>query len=351
MGGAEKLRAHIARLLKRSPRPHVFVVTSCAAEIVGDDLAGVVRSFPPGSVTLLGGAGFRGGLWAGCSGALERIAADLCTDKPGAPPSGRLINLIGYVCDRLEADHLANLRILRELAAGLGLGVNAVFVGPGETRGLRRAWAAKYNVAFDYGVKAAESLAGRYAQKTVRVSYPIGLGGSTAFLRELGRATGRARAAEACIAAQLRQAVPPIQAVRGVCLGKRVGVCAESQKLPGLLEFLGDLGMKPVWVQAKDKPEAAPSRPEDVDLIVGSSVEKYRYGRSVPVYEFTYPCFDRHCLTPEPDLGFEGAVRLANNLANLLSRPNTRAWGLSRELSRLGMETALHGPSRPRRRP
>ena len=62
----------------------------------------------------------------------------------------------------------------------------------------------------------------------------------------------------------------------------------------------------------------------------------------MPVYEFTYPCFDRHCLTPEPDLGFEGAVRLANNLANLLSRANKRAWGLSRELPRLGLETALY---------
>src|SRR3989339_212377 len=81
MGGADKLRAHIARLLRRRPRPRVFVITSCAPEIVGDDLESVARAFPPGSVTLLGGAGFRGGLWAGCAAALERLAAGLCTEK------------------------------------------------------------------------------------------------------------------------------------------------------------------------------------------------------------------------------------------------------------------------------
>ncbi|MCX5796981.1 MAG: nitrogenase component 1 [Elusimicrobia bacterium] len=347
MGGADKLRARIARLRKRSPKARVFVVSCCVPEIVGDDLADVAHSFPPGAVIVLGGAGFRGGLWAGFSSALERIAQDLCTDQPGAAPSNKLINLVGYMCDRQEQDHLANLRILRELAEGIGLGLNTVFTGPGQTRGLRRAWAAKYNVAFDYGLKAAEVLSRRYGQSTVHAVYPIGLGGSSAFLRKLGKATGRAKAAEAYISAQLRLAVPRIQALRAACLGKRVGVCAESQKLPALVEFLRDLGMRPAWVRASDRPEEARGSGE-ADLIVGSSVEKYRHGERVPVYEFTYPCFDRHCLTPEPDLGFEGAVRLANNLANLLTRANTRAWGLSRELSRLGFVPALYLRRRPK---
>lgn len=344
-GGAEKLRAHIALVRERFPGKHVFVVSSCAPEIVGDDLLSAVEGFGPGAVTLLGGAGFRGDLWAGASDALERIAAGLCTEAPGAAPEEGKVNLVGYLCDRLEQDHLANVRVLRELVAGAGLELNALFVGPGEVSGLRRAWAAGTNVAFAYGEKAAQCLAARYGQKVLRVEYPIGLRSTIAFLRALAGASGREHAPESYIEAKLRWAVPRLQAARATCLGKRVGVCAESQKLPGLTEFLRDLGMIVSWVQVKDQGGAQEGRAGKVDLIVGSSVEKYRFGGRVPVYEFTYPCFDRHCLGDEPDLGFEGAVRLANNLANLLSRPTTRILGLSRELSRLEFDPVFYAPA------
>lgn len=365
-GGEGKLRAHLDRLQAERPDLHVFVVSSCAPEIVGDDIEGIIRSSGSDGVTFLGGAGFRGDLWAGFSEALERLARDFCTSTPDKAPAKDSVNVIGYLCDRLEHDHLANIQVIVEMLDALGLGLNSFFVGPTSRDGLKRSWAAAHNIAFDYGAKASDVLARRYGQNTIRASYPIGLGGTSAFLREVGRATGRAERAEDYIDAQLRIAVPLVDAARGSCRLKRVGVSADSQKMPGLVEFLLDLGMLPAWLQILDEThENLPTlravlgegfgqvliNPDDekirgmlaeTDLIVGSHVDKHRYGERVPVYEFTYPCFDRHCLSPEPEVGFVGAVRLASNLANLISFKDTRKFGVAPDdLLRMGLEEPL----------
>ncbi|MBI5622766.1 MAG: nitrogenase component 1 [Elusimicrobia bacterium] len=365
-GGEDKLRASVKRLLADRPGRHVFVTSSCAPEIIGDDLAGVLRSLGSPRVTLLGGAGFRGDLWQGFSDALALMVESLVPEKARRRPSGDRVNVLGYLCDRLEHDHLANIRVITGMLSGLGLEVNTFLSGPTDTRQLRKSWDAGRNIAFDFGDKAADALAGRCGQEKVRVDYPIGLGGTAAFLRGAGRAVGRERKAEALISAGLRSAVPLIEAGRGTCRCKRVGVSADSQRLPGLVEFLLDLGMIPAWVQVLDEgrdvlprlkavlagrcekarinpsPEQVRRMLPETDLLVGSHVEKYRYGRRVPVYESTYPCLDRHALSEEPDSGFEGAVRLANNLANLLRMRNTRLFGLDDELNRLGFEERFH---------
>jgi len=370
-GGEAKLGEALQRLRAERPGRHVFILSSCAPEVVGDDLPAVIGSCSPGAATWLGTAGFRGDLWAGFAEALGAMTLSLCAGESRGRPSARLVNLSGYLCDRLEHDHLANLRILAAMLRALGLGLNVCLGGPTSTRRLRRAWAAGWNLAFDYGEPAAAALARRYGRPALHLDYPLGLRGTEAFLRGVGRAVGREAAARAFIERSLRWAVPRIAAVRAACVGRRVGVAADSQRLPGLLQLLIDLGMTPVWVRILDQGGAIrprlkrllagyparidPSGPEigetlgALDLIVGTTLEKYRYGSRVPVYEFGYPCFDRHCLADEPDLGFEGAVRLANGLANLLRRGPTRQFGvLPEEFMRLQLEPPLYFACRAR---
>ena len=286
--------------------------------------------------------------------ALDGFEACLVALAAQVPVAGGLepdtVAVIGHPWDRDQEDHRASVRTMEHLLADLGLHVAPTWPSGVPLKSLARAATARFLVALPLGWRAADLLAQRTGATVVRTGLPIGLGGTAAWLQQVGAATGREAQAQQAIEAGLHGAVPRLShVVATVLTGKRVLVCAEPGLADGLRKFLTELGMEalgPMYrcrtlpgVQARlpDDPERPPvqhfdpsvrsvaelleaeARIAPVDLVLGSSWERATaHHAGVPFLELGFPSLHHRPLTPAPFLGFDGALHLAGRIADAL---------------------------------
>ena len=187
----------------------------------------------------------------------------------------------------------------------------------------------------------------------IAVEQPFGLRASAAMVRALGEASGRAREAERFIGEELRRLVPRFEwLVPDVLLGRRVAFFGEPTLFDGVLDGLGELGVRveylcaaarrpehgvllderhhghipplrfavPRSTIARELAELAPG----LDLVIGPSqlpaLPPDTPGTPLELFEFGFPCFYRHTLFEAPFLGFRGWAWFVQELANALLR-------------------------------
>jgi len=180
-GAESPLKIKIKEIIHANPSCHLFVLSSCTPEIIGEDLKGIINEGFQDRVTVLNNAGFKGDLWEGYSDALvvlaENIPVSNCSKK-----DEKNINIIGYFFDRNEYDNISNIRILEEIMNFLGFEVNNVMIASGRMSELDRIPNSQINVVFDFGKLAAEVLSKKFNQKNINVDLPIGLDFTCSFI-------------------------------------------------------------------------------------------------------------------------------------------------------------------------
>ncbi len=340
-------RLLLSRLAKVDALPDCRLILLCAMSMVmatGRQYDKILRDFekklekplvfiPPGSL--------EGDWLLGYSRTLESLAKGIPLDGDAERRDDR-VAIVGYLWDRNEADHRANLAELSRLLGGLGLELCSCWLSGGTVAELAAAAGAGTILSFPYGREAARILAGRTGARLVECRLPVGLEGTGAFLNTVGDALGRSEQAGALVERELARTAPKLQWIlphsllnRAVVImgdphlaGALAGMAAESGcrvVLQAALGTSGGPGADPEQLLQKlqDLREAGSldlGIANSLGLILLSGLEGI-----VPFVELGFPSHNTHALHDEPYMGYTGTLKLVERMANAISHAAVHA--------------------------
>ncbi len=284
----------------------------------------------------------------GYAAVLDLLAREV--DLSGGRPSPDRAVVVGALVDRNEEDRRADLAELADLLSGIGLETVAHLPGSGTFAGdLRHAAGAGVVISLPYGRAAARTLATRLDATLVETDLPIGLDGTTRWLRAVGEATGRESAVDAVAERRLTRFVPRLEwVVPHHLLHRRLAFVGDPFLAAGLTAMGRELGFEvaEAFLMGKERHREALVDPEllpetthwqpaaglvtrrlheihadhPLDLVV-TNTHYLHLSRAadLPFLELGFPNTLSHHLTPAPTLGYRGCLHLAEQLMNRLA--------------------------------
>jgi nitrogenase molybdenum-iron protein alpha chain len=238
-GGAAKLAAAVREVKERVNPNAIFVLTTCAAGIIGDDTENVCDEAEEElgiPVVAIYCEGFRSTVWTtGFDAAYHGIARKLI--KPAREHRPDVINVINF----WGSD------IFKEWFAPFGARPN--YITPYATvAALERSSeaAATVQACSTLGSYLGAVLEQDFGVPEIPAAPPYGVAQTDRWFRALGKLLGKEDTAEALIAEKKDKYLPKIAEVRGKLKGKRAYVTAGAAHGHALLDVLGELGMEAV---------------------------------------------------------------------------------------------------------
>ncbi|MDR2846283.1 MAG: hypothetical protein LBV63_03275 [Candidatus Methanoplasma sp.] len=238
-GGSQTLEESIREVYARDHPNAIFVLTSCATGIVGDDVEGVcvkVEKEIGIPVAPVFCEGFRSKVWttgfdAGYHGILRKLVQ---------PPEQRrddLVNVINFWGKDIFSEWFGRL------------GVKPNYITPYSTvESLRRSSeaAASVLICSTLGSYMGAALEQVFGVPQVKAAPPYGIKQTDRWFRELGKVIGKETEVEAFLAEQKERYIPQIEEIRKVLSGKTAYITAGAAHGHSLISVLADLGMKPM---------------------------------------------------------------------------------------------------------
>ncbi|MBJ6724354.1 nitrogenase component 1 [Geomesophilobacter sediminis] len=236
-GGTEKLREGIREAFRRFAPKAIFVTTSCASGIIGDDIKGVISELTdevPVPVIQVSCEGFRSKVWAsGFDAAFHAILTGIV--KPPVRKRPELVNMVNFRGS-------ARAYIAR-LFGELGLVPRFVvpFATVEELATVSEA-AVTATVCTTLGSYFGTALEENYGVPYVKAIPPHGVAGIEAWLRGIGAAVGKESEVEALIDKERAATDADLAELRRRFKGKRAVLGmgpSYAQSYLGVLEELG----------------------------------------------------------------------------------------------------------------
>lgn len=311
--------------------------------MVGADYDRILRSsLRPGSASVLRLASdsLSGDWLDGYADVLAALARAVPLPEVSRDPAK--VAIVGYLMDRGEEDHLANLRELRRLMAALGLELVSVWPGGEPYARLSEVARAGTILSMPYGREAASILAERLGVPAIEVGIPFGLQGAERWLRAAAEACGRSTQVQGLIDAELGPVISSLERVVPRLVHRRAALGADPFLLAGLGELADDLGLDVVAAAAFSRPGRGregfgqvpglreplfePVRADwdralaaaDPDLVVAGSLMLPRRAAASAAVEFGFPSYHDHALIDRPFLGFRGCLGFVERVLNAL---------------------------------
>ncbi len=266
----------------------------------------------------------------------------------GGKPDPRRIAIVGYLHDRNEADHAANVDELRRLFGAIGLEVACVWLSGSNYDDLAHVAEAGTIVALPLGRKAAHILGERTGAKVIEVDTPFGPTRTRRMLRKVAEATGFLDAVEPFFEQELRAWVPRFEwIVPHLFFGKRMAFGGAPDLLGGMYQIATELGMEVSFLAAStarttwgdtllqefpDFPPVlfAPSERQiyemahdaaaPLDLVVSDSVFAEFSHDDARHVSLGFPSHHSHAIFDRPHLGIRGWACMIDRMAAALGR-------------------------------
>lgn len=358
MGGSREpaLRERLLTMASHARVPALALTPMPMAMVTGADYARLVRDVAAttGKPVIYFARKELSGDWLdGYAEALAALAAQV--DVSGGNKRPENVALVGYLFDRNEGDHTANLKEVEGLLECLGLKVISTWLSGRSYANLEQIRDADTVISLPYGRRAAAILSRRINARLIETALPIGLQATEDWLRTIGKVLGRDDKAQGVIDSRLRSVVPRLEwVIPSLLLGRQVGYVGDPYLLPGLAEFLDSIGISvPFFVitNATGRAREIPPNVRDchqlidprqhtlsrflrthagrnqIDLLIANNAG---YMEEVPTLEFGFPSLFRHALYERPFLGFSGALALADSIANKIQEGMVRKAHLAR---------------------
>jgi len=188
-GGIARLEEQLESTLEVIDADLLVVITGCTAEIIGDDLESVLRTYrsanddrPP--LVHASGAGFKGNSYFGYDSVLKALFRDYVI--PAEHKKQGKVNLWGLP-PALDVFWEGNLIELRRVLEGIGLEVNTFFTKHDTLAGLRAAGEAELNIVVSpvNGVAAAQVFKEVHGVDHFITDLPIGAKATAVFVRDV----------------------------------------------------------------------------------------------------------------------------------------------------------------------
>ncbi|MFH2204049.1 MAG: nitrogenase component 1 [Elusimicrobiota bacterium] len=277
----------------------------------------------------------QGGYLDGFAAAQQSLAEGI--SRPRRRPARDKAALVGYLMDRGEEDHRANLQELRRLLGALGVDVVSAWFDGSPYAELDAIGRAGTIISLPYGRRAARAAAKRTGAEVLELGLPVGIDGTRRWLEKAGAFFGGAKKARRFIESELRAVVPRLEwVVPHSFLHKRFWISADPHMLAALTALVEEFGGRVVGgaVVGSGVPSAKLLvRPTSgalaeslgracaagVDLVIGGSDVIKHVPRGVPAIELGFPSYFTHALHASPTMGFAGSLALMDRMANAMS--------------------------------
>jgi len=275
---------------------------------------------------------------------LKTLAKNI--DPGQGKPRAENVAVVGYLYDRNEEDHAANLRILDRMCSTLGLKLVSVWLSGRRWADLKKIGDAGTILSLPYGRAAARTIASRTGAEIIELPLPFGLEASQLWMQTLAERFGVEERAQAYIDRQMSGIAPRLEWVIPFSFQNlAAGYVGDPHLLPGLRDIIallgGQLRFAVITNHPKNTREALP-RTEGVELLVYPKqreffrflfknalehelgllvTNNYSAGFPLPgtaVVEFGFPSIFSHALFERPFLGFPGFMAFVDTLANAL---------------------------------
>ena len=240
----ERVLSALLASVAGSGRFSVVMVTGLPfLKLAGLDYEGLAAGVKGGAPVVDVPPGSLDGDWLdGYALALDALARALPERK--VKKRRRSVALAGYFPDRGEGDHAANLKELRRLLELCGLELACVFPSGGTFAELSAALEAEVIVSLPYGRKAAERLAGRSGAVLVETGLPLGLKGTSGWLKAVRAAAGLKGELPPEIKKLERGAAAAISPLLDALAHRNIVYAGDPYLFAGFSSYAAELGMR-----------------------------------------------------------------------------------------------------------
>jgi nitrogenase molybdenum-iron protein alpha chain len=246
-GGGDKLAATIREAFERDRPAVIFVITTCASGIIGDDVEGIADEAEDElgiPVVAIFCEGFRSKVWtSGFDAAYHGVARKLI--QPARPAGERIdaqgrpakpfINVINFWGSDIFSPFFERF------------GAEARYITPYSTLETLRTSSealASVQICTTLGSYLTGALEQAFGVPALRAAPPYGVAATDRWLRALGELLGQPETAEELIAEGHAEYLPRIAELRGQLAGRRAYVTAGAGHGHALLQILGELGIE-----------------------------------------------------------------------------------------------------------
>lgn len=326
---------------------YLFVYPAAAVSLIGADYDAVWRTVSDRmrmKVVAVKQVQALGQWVSGYGLMLEELAR--CIQPPAGWKPGdldpRKVAVVGYLWDRNEADHAANVAELGRLLAGAGLELATVWLSGKPTADLSRVFGAGTLVELPYAGDAARILAERTGAQVVSTGLPVGLSATRSWLMAVAGAAGSGAQAEAWLASQMPEYYRALaKPVTRWFAHREFLVCTEGHlaaAVAGMLREMGgvvrlvatsgpspavDLGGMGIVLHSPDLMQLSKaihevSQSASLAPVLVANEQAISILSTIPLagvfLGFQSPSV--HHVYPAPFMGLEGALCLTDKLAN-----------------------------------
>ncbi|SEQ23367.1 nitrogenase molybdenum-iron protein alpha chain [Treponema bryantii] len=259
-GGVAKLRTAVLEAYKRFSPSAIFVQSSCAAGIIGDDIESVADELEPElniPIIPIYCEGFKSKTWASgfdavFHGVLRKIVKEPKTkDKD-------LVNVFNFQgCDAFTP-----------FFEKLGLKPNLVVpLSTVEMLARMSEAVCSTHICETLGTYVSEALEKKYGVVQVKAPSPYGIDWTDQWVRALCEATGRKEAGEKLIAAEHERIKEPLKKLREKLSGKKAYIFAGHSYAHNLANIARDLGMEVIGVTTLHHDQITDSDSEELNTL------------------------------------------------------------------------------------
>jgi nitrogenase molybdenum-iron protein alpha chain len=259
-GGLEKLRATIYEAHRRFNPTAIFVPSSCAAGIVGDDIESVADELQEElgiPVVPVFCEGFKSRIWssgfdAAFHGILTRIV------KPPVKKQPDLVNVFNF----------EGSDTFGPLLGKLGLRANYVVpLSDLETLEKLSEAACTTHICETLAMYPATALEQQYGVPEVKAPPPFGISWTDNWLREVARLTGKDDIVEALIQSEHERVKEDLEKVKEQLKGKKIYIFAGDSYAHSIANMLLDLGLDLVGVTTLHHDQTTDGGQESLDSL------------------------------------------------------------------------------------
>jgi nitrogenase molybdenum-iron protein alpha chain len=219
-GGEEKLREAILEIERRHKPKIIFVLTSCASGIIGDDVEGVIAKVSQevdAKVLPVNCEGFKTKITATGYDACYSAILNYILDKEPKPKDPNLVNVLSPFSIN-KKDHIE----LERLLSAIGIKANFVpaYAGLEDIEKITSA-AATTTVCHVHGEYFMDVLEKKYGIPYTREVMPLGIESTDKWLLEVAGLVGKTKEAKELIKREHERIQPEIDYLKSQLKGKR----------------------------------------------------------------------------------------------------------------------------------
>ncbi|MBM4386666.1 MAG: hypothetical protein FJ088_02945 [Deltaproteobacteria bacterium] len=262
--------------------------------------------------------------------------------------------IAGYLMDRHEMDHSANIAELGKIFDAFGVELISVWLNGSRYEELKRIEEASVVFSFPYATKAAGIIAGRTGADLIESALPVGLTGTEEFIKKLGKYYGMESTAAQFIEKEAGDAVRSASKhVFRFIAGRRIALALDPYLCESFIPAAGDLGAEILCVvptayrkstadgvgerlaeagaffpeeledsDAELRMKIEPSdKPSETVILLGSYfaagfLDRYFNKADVILVPLGFPNYLHHPVNESPFLGFGGFRNMVDRISN-----------------------------------